>query len=157
MSELSAAWGESWLWLGGSLLVAALWTNLAWFFRQPRVGAVGDFVARLVAWRFSPWLLQLLRLLYTVGVPFAALLWMAMGPLASSPPTGSTGRATLGGLCHWASARGHCSRWAGGPIGGPCLRLGGWRRWPGSIALGGYFCVRLRTTKLIGLSTAMRH
>jgi hypothetical protein len=73
--DLSAAWGEGWLWLGGSLLVAAVWTNLAWFFRQPRAGAVGDFVARLVDWRFSPGLLQLFRLLYTVGVPFAALLW----------------------------------------------------------------------------------
>jgi hypothetical protein len=61
--------------LGGSLLLAALWTNLSWFFRQPRSGAAGEFVARLVDWRFSPWLLQLLRLLYYIGVPFAALLW----------------------------------------------------------------------------------
>jgi hypothetical protein len=73
--EPSVAWREGWLWLGGSLLLAALWANLAWFFRQPRAGAVGEFVARLVTSRFSPWLFQLLRLLYYVGVPFAALLW----------------------------------------------------------------------------------
>jgi hypothetical protein len=48
----------AWLWLGGSLLLAVLWANLS----------------RLVARRLPPWLLQLLRLLYYVGVPFAALL-----------------------------------------------------------------------------------
>jgi len=73
--EQILAWDEGWLWLSGSLLVAALWANLAWFFRQPRSGATGDFAARLIAWRFSPSLLQLLRLLYYIGVPFAALLW----------------------------------------------------------------------------------
>jgi len=68
-------WSEGWLWLSGSLLLAVLSANMAWFFRQPRSGMVGEFVTRLVAWRFSPWLLQLLRLLYYIGVPFAALLW----------------------------------------------------------------------------------
>ena len=66
---------ESWLWLGGSLLVAILWANLAWFFRKPRSGEVGEFVTRLIAWHFAPWLLQLLRLLYYIGVPAAALYW----------------------------------------------------------------------------------
>ena len=75
MPELTLAWRAGWLWLGGSLLLAVLWANLSWFFRQPRSGAAGEFVARLIAWRFSPWLLQLLRLLYYIGVPFAALLW----------------------------------------------------------------------------------
>jgi len=65
----------AWLWLGGSLFLAVLWANLAWFFRRPRPGALGELVTRLIAWRFSPWLLQLLRLLYYVGVPYAALLW----------------------------------------------------------------------------------
>jgi len=73
--ELTLAWSEGWLWLSGSLVLAALWTNLAWFFHRPRAGAIGGFVTRLVAWRFAPGLLQLLRLLYYVGVPFAALLW----------------------------------------------------------------------------------
>jgi len=75
MPKLTVAWSEGWLWLSGSLLLAVLCTNLAWFFRQPRPGAIGEFVTHLVAWRFSPWLLQLLRLLYYIGVPFAALLW----------------------------------------------------------------------------------
>ncbi len=75
MPELTVAWSEGWLWLSGSLFLAALCTNLAWLFRQPRPGAIGEFVARLVAWRFSPWLLQLLRPLYYIGVPFAAFLW----------------------------------------------------------------------------------
>jgi hypothetical protein len=73
--EPAVTWNEGWLWLGGSLLLAALWANLAWFFRQPRPGTVGEFVTRLGAWHFSPWLLQLLRLLYYIGIPFAALLW----------------------------------------------------------------------------------
>jgi len=73
--EPAVAWSEGWLWLSGSLLLAVLCANLAWFFRQPRFGMIGDLVTRLVAWRFSPWLLQLLRLLYYIGVPFAALLW----------------------------------------------------------------------------------
>lgn len=75
MPEPTVAWSEGWLWLSGSLLMAVLWANLAWFFRQPRPGALGEFVARLVAWRFSPWLLQILRLLYYIGVPYAALVW----------------------------------------------------------------------------------
>jgi hypothetical protein len=73
--ELTLAWSEGWLWLSGSLLLAALWANLAWFFRQPRAGAIDGFVTRLVTWRLAPGLLQLLRLLYYVGIPFAALLW----------------------------------------------------------------------------------
>jgi hypothetical protein len=73
--ELTVAWSEGWLWLSGSLLLATLWANLAWFFRQPRPGPVGGFVTRLIAWPLSPWLLQLLRLVYYIGIPFAALLW----------------------------------------------------------------------------------
>lgn len=66
---------ERWLWLVGSLLLATLWTNLAWFFRKPRPGLAGEAIAGLVAWPLSPWLYQVFRLLYYVGVPFAALLW----------------------------------------------------------------------------------
>ena len=72
---MNIAWGESWLWLGGSLLPAILWANLAWFFRKPRFDPIDEFVNRLASWPFSPWLLQVLRLLYYLGVPFAALLW----------------------------------------------------------------------------------
>jgi hypothetical protein len=72
MPEHLALWGEGWLWLGGSLLVAILWANLARYFRQPRAGRIGEFVARLTAWRFSSLLLQFLRLLYYIGLPTAA-------------------------------------------------------------------------------------
>ncbi len=75
MPELTMEWSEGWLWLSGSLFLAAFWANLAWFSRQSRSGIVDEFVTPLIAWRFSPWLLQLLRLLYYIGVPFAALLW----------------------------------------------------------------------------------
>jgi hypothetical protein len=68
-------WNESWLWLAGSLLVAVLWANLRWFFSTPRPGTLGNLAAQLSTWQFSPWLYQLLRLLYYVGVPFAAWIW----------------------------------------------------------------------------------
>jgi len=73
--EVTLAWREGWLWLSGSLFLAALSTNLAWLFHQHRPSAIGECITRLIAWRFSPWLLQLLRLLYYIGVPFAAFLW----------------------------------------------------------------------------------
>jgi len=73
--ELTITWSEGWLWLSGSLFLAVLCANLGWFFRQPRPGWIGESITRLSAWRFFPWLLQLLRLLYYIGVPFAALLW----------------------------------------------------------------------------------
>lgn len=66
---------ERWLWLGGSFLLAVLSTNLAWLFRKYHLGKISDLVSRLTAWPFSPWLLQILRLLYYVGVPSAALMW----------------------------------------------------------------------------------
>ncbi|MCP4542376.1 MAG: hypothetical protein GY832_35080 [Chloroflexi bacterium] len=75
MPELDVAWNEGWLWLGGSLLTAFLWTNLTWFFRKPRSGTVGNFVVQLTSWPFSPWLFQFFRLFYYLGVPFAALWW----------------------------------------------------------------------------------
>ncbi|MBU0702608.1 MAG: hypothetical protein KKC18_01925 [Chloroflexi bacterium] len=65
----------AWLWLSGSLLLAVLWTNLAWFFRQSRSETMSDLITPLITWRFAPQLLELLRLLYYVGVPYGALLW----------------------------------------------------------------------------------
>jgi hypothetical protein len=72
MPEQLASWGEGWLWLGGSLLLAILWANLAWYFRKPRASRIGELVARLTSWRFGPLLLQFLRLLYYIGLPTAA-------------------------------------------------------------------------------------
>jgi len=75
VSEWMVTLEKSWLWLGGSLLLATLWTNLAWFFRHPRPGPIGEFIAHLTTLRLAPLTLQGLRLLYYVGFPFAALLW----------------------------------------------------------------------------------
>jgi hypothetical protein len=72
VSERLASWGEGWLWLGGSLLLAILWANLARYFCKPRAGRTGELVARLTSWRFGPLLLQFLRLLYYIGLPTAA-------------------------------------------------------------------------------------
>ena len=75
---------EPWLWLGGSVLVAMLWTNLAWLFSpwaeserstaEP-VSLPERTVHHLANWRFAPGLFQALRLLYHVGLPAAAFFW----------------------------------------------------------------------------------
>jgi hypothetical protein len=84
MPDFELASGEAWLWMAGSLLLAGLWTNLAWLF-SPWVEAgrspddseslAERIVILLASWRFSPVLFQGLRLLYYVALPFAALFW----------------------------------------------------------------------------------
>lgn len=108
MPGRTVAWSEGWLWLSGSWLLAVVWANLAWFFRRPRAGAVGGFVGRLVAWRFSPWLFQLLRLSYYIGIPFAALLWghdavvrRLLGLQQLEPPLSSGGQAGTNVAANW--------------------------------------------------------
>ena len=66
---------EAWIWLGGSFVLAVLAANVAWFFRVPRSGPLGSAVARLVAWPSGAGLYKTARLLYYVGLPFAALLF----------------------------------------------------------------------------------
>jgi hypothetical protein len=75
MPDLSAFGNEGWLWLGGSLLLAAFATNAVNFLLRSPSSAPGAFITRLTKRRFFPWLLQSFRLLYYIGVPFAALLW----------------------------------------------------------------------------------
>lgn len=75
MPELTLVGEEGWLWLGGSLVVAILWANLAWYFRHNRPGLIGEPIARLTTWRFAVPMFRFLHLLYYVGIPFAALLW----------------------------------------------------------------------------------
>jgi hypothetical protein len=82
MPALDLASAEAWFWLAGSLLLAGLWTNLAWLF-SPWVEAARSpddaeslaetIVVQLANWRYSPLLYQGLRLVYYVGLPFAAL------------------------------------------------------------------------------------
>ena len=75
---------DAWLWLAGSLLLAIFWTNLVWLFspwveEERSSGDFGSLAERIVVgiatWRFTPPSLQGLRLLYYVGLPFAALFW----------------------------------------------------------------------------------
>ncbi|OQY23303.1 MAG: hypothetical protein B6I35_03960 [Anaerolineaceae bacterium 4572_32.2] len=73
----------AWLWASGSLLLSILWTNLTWFFRQPRPDTANEIVSRLTNWRFAPSLLQFLRLLYYIGLPYGALLWGRDAVIAS--------------------------------------------------------------------------
>ncbi len=82
MSDPLALLDERWLWLGGSLLLGILWSNLSWLFHsvtdlrpERHASSVDRFVVRLVSWRFSAVIFRLLRLLYYVGIPFVALLW----------------------------------------------------------------------------------
>jgi len=74
LSDFFAAADQAWLWLGGSFLLAVVWSNVAELFRKGRLGRVGDALSRITTWSYAPWLLQFLRLLYYVGLPYAALL-----------------------------------------------------------------------------------
>jgi hypothetical protein len=65
-------------------LLASLWTNLAWLYspwakagRAPEdtTSLAERTIVQLVSWRFSPMVLGSLRLLYYIGLPFAALFW----------------------------------------------------------------------------------
>lgn len=84
MSAFGTLMREAWLWLGASVLLAVLWTNLAWLFspwadaersRDASASLPERTVSRLANWRFAPSLFQALRLLYYVGLPSAALFW----------------------------------------------------------------------------------
>lgn len=67
---LSAAW----TWLGASFVLAVVAANVAWFFRTPRSNPIGSTVTRLVGSPRAPGLYEAARLLYYIGLPFAALL-----------------------------------------------------------------------------------
>jgi hypothetical protein len=73
--ELGIAWTEGWLWLGGSLLAAAISANLTWFFHRSRSETISSLATQVLSSPVYPWLFQSLRLLYYLGVPFAALVW----------------------------------------------------------------------------------
>jgi len=75
---------DAWLWLAASLFLAVFWSSLAWVF-LPWIDedrSTGEFrslpervVYTIATWRFAPASLQAVRLLYYVGLPFAALFW----------------------------------------------------------------------------------
>ena len=104
---------EAWLWLGSSLLLAALWTNLVWLFSpwadEERASQSSSSLAERIVFqvangRFAPSLFQGLRLLYYVGLPAAALFWgrdavvgrlLGLQQLALPTSTGVGGGASL--------------------------------------------------------------
>lgn len=84
MHLLDGGMSDAWLWLGGSLLVALLWSNLSWLFAPWAEGSetgqtsgslAETIVSRMANWRFAPSVFQVLRGLYFLGVPAAALFW----------------------------------------------------------------------------------
>jgi hypothetical protein len=75
MASTAGFSSSGWIWLLCSWAVAVLWANLGWVWRRAPAGALSRAVNRVVGWPYSGWLLQLARLLYYVGLPFAALVW----------------------------------------------------------------------------------
>ncbi len=84
MTLLDETTGEAWLWVGGSLLLGILWTNLSWLFSpwveadrspEPSRSLAETVIYRVGTWRFAPSLFEALRFLYYVGLPSAALFW----------------------------------------------------------------------------------
>lgn len=84
MHLLDRGMSDAWLWLGGSLLGALLWSNLSWLFAPWAEGSEtgqtsGSLAERIVSktanWRFATWVFQVLRGLYFLGLPAAALFW----------------------------------------------------------------------------------
>jgi hypothetical protein len=68
-AELSSL-ERRWLWLGGSILLAGVAAWLDWLLRR----LDRPWAARWRAWAGRPWLYQILRFLFAVGIPALALL-----------------------------------------------------------------------------------
>jgi len=65
---------ESALWVVFSIGLYALGADIAWHYRRPRSGRLGHRVETLKRWPYRHWLLEAVRFLYYIGVPYAALL-----------------------------------------------------------------------------------
>ena len=118
MSLLDIIVREAWLWLGASLLLALLWSNLTWLF-SPWADAVGSsetsgslaerIVFQVAHWRFSGSVHQGLRLLYYVGLPAVALFWgrdavlsRLLGLQRLALPSPGEGTSTAALSANWA-------------------------------------------------------
>jgi len=62
------------LWVGLSMGLYALGVHTAWGYRRPRPGRLGHWVEALKGWPHRCWLLEAVRFLYYIGIPYAALL-----------------------------------------------------------------------------------
>jgi hypothetical protein len=65
---------ESALWVGFSIGLYALGVDLAWHYRRPRSGRLSQWAETLTEWPHRRWLLEAIRLLYYICIPYAALL-----------------------------------------------------------------------------------
>ena len=57
-----------------SIGLYALGAGVAWYYRRPRPGRLGRGVETLNRWPYRHWLLEAVRVLYYIGIPYAALL-----------------------------------------------------------------------------------
>ena len=65
---------ESALWVVFSIGLYALGVDIAWHYRRSRPGRLGGWVETVKGWPYRHWLLEAVRFLYYVGIPYAALL-----------------------------------------------------------------------------------
>ncbi|MFQ5811576.1 MAG: hypothetical protein ACE5I2_00045 [Anaerolineae bacterium] len=65
---------ESVLWVGLSIGLYALGADVAWHYRRPRSGRLGHWAEAIKEWPYRHWLLEAVRFLYYIGIPYAALL-----------------------------------------------------------------------------------
>lgn len=65
---------EAALWVIFSISTYALGVDIAWHYRRPRSGRLGQWAETLKEWPHRHWLLEAVRLLYYIGIPYAALL-----------------------------------------------------------------------------------
>jgi hypothetical protein len=135
MLAFDLALGEPWLWLAGSLLLATLWTNLAWLF-SPWVEAgrslddseslAERIVVQLANWRFASTLFQALRLLYHIGLPFVALFWGRDAVISRFLGLQRLALPTAAALAEGASANANWLDWANDAGWTAALGLGSW-------------------------------
>lgn len=64
---------ERWLWLAGSVIIALLTSWGTWLLKSNRSTAA--WWERWQEWAGAPWIVQIFRLLYAVGIPALALFW----------------------------------------------------------------------------------
>lgn len=65
---------ERWFWLGGSVALAVLAAWVKWFINPP-TGERGTWQQRWQRWPGRPWVTEITKLLYYLGLPASALLW----------------------------------------------------------------------------------
>jgi len=65
---------EATLWVIFSIGFYALGVDIAWHYRRPRSGRLGQWVETVKRWPHRHWLLEAVRFLYYIGIPYAALL-----------------------------------------------------------------------------------